>query len=248
VRTTAVDDDAPLIVTAVASETRAVLAAVRRARRIAAPGFRAWSAEADGRAIRIVQAGIGPARARAALHAIPGRPPFVVSVGFAGGLTSGSRPGDVVLPTTVVWSEPTGIRRYAVPKETWQAMRARVPSAAAARLLDGALFSSDVILASPEEKRTAGVRFEAVAVEMEAAGLIDAAADRGASVVPLRVVLDGVDVSLADLPPNLDTSWAARAQLLARPDLWGRVLALARTVPEVARVLTATLAAVLPAL
>jgi len=55
-------------------------------------------------------------------------------------------------------------------------------------------------------------------------------------------------MSLADLPPNLDSSWAARALLVARPDLWSLVLALARTVPAVARVLTDALAAVLPAL
>jgi len=245
---TDIGDDAPLIVTAVAAETRAVLAAVRRARRIALPGFRAWSADASGRAIRIVQAGIGPTRARAALHAMVGRPRLVLSVGFAGGLTPGARPGDVVLPTTIVWDEPAGIRRHVVPPDTWRMVRARLPSASAARLLDGALVSSAVILASPEEKRAAGSRFGAVAVEMEAAGLIDPASARGASVVALRVVLDSLEVSLAGLPPNLDSSWTARAQLLTRPELWSRVVALARTVPAAGRVLTDTLAAVLPAL
>lgn len=241
-------DDALLIVTAVAAETRAVLAAVRRARRITAPGFRAWSAEIEGRAIRIVQAGIGPTRARAALHAMAGRPRLVLSVGFAGGLTPQSQPGDVVLPTIVVWEDHTGIRRHAIPAAIVQTARAHLPSALASHVLDGALLSSEVILASPAEKRAAGLRFDAVAVEMEAAGLITSTADRGATVVPLRVVLDAADVSLADLPPNLDSSWAARARLVARPELWSRVLALARTVPAVARVLTDALATVLPAL
>lgn len=241
-------DDALLIVTAVAAETRAVLAAVRGARRIAAPGFRAWSADAAGSRVRIVQAGIGPTRAVAALDTMGGRPPLVLSVGFAGGLTADARCGDLVLPTSVVWDEQVGIRRYTVPREPWQQARARLPGAAAARALDGPLLSSPVVLASPDEKRAAATRFQAVAVEMEAAGLIGPAAARDTRVLPLRVILDPVDLSLADLPANLETSWAARARLLARPDLWSRVVGLARTVPAAGRVLTEALAAVLPVL
>ena len=239
------EDEPLLVVTAVAAETRAVLAAVRQARRIAVPGLRAWEAECGGRLVRLVQSGVGPARARAALAALDGPHALVLSVGFAGGLIAGPAPGDVVLPTAVVWEDDDQIHRYPVPLEHWTAANACLPSALADRVLHGALLSSPTIVASTEEKHAAGRRADAVAVEMEAAALITLARERGTEVLPLRVILDTADVSLAWLPANLDSSWRARAQLLARPVVWGRVLSLAREVPFAARNLTAALAAVL---
>jgi nucleoside phosphorylase len=180
------------------------------------------------------------------LQAVATRHPLVMSVGFAGGLAPASRPGDVVLPTTVVWEEATGIVSYTVPAAIRGAVHARIPPRFATRVLRGPLLSSPTIVASTEEKRAAGLRCNAVAVEMEAAALIALASERGADVMPLRVILDTADVSLAGLPPNLDSSWRARAQLMARPATWARVLSLARTIPHAASVLSQTLAAVLP--
>lgn len=240
--------DPLLVVTAVAAETRAVLAAVRQARRIAVPGFRAWEGESGDRPVRVVQSGVGPARARAALAALDGPHALVLSVGFAGALIAGPAPGDIVLPTAVVWEDADQIRRYPVPVEHWTTANACLPSAFAGRVLHGALLSSPTIVASMEEKHAAGRRADAVAVEMEAAALITLASARGTEVLPLRVILDTADVSLAGLPANLDSSWRARAQLLARPVVWSRVLSLAREVPSAARNLTAALTAVFRAL
>jgi len=195
-----------------------------------------------------VQSGIGPARARAALAALDTRHGRILSVGFAGALAAESQPGDVVLPTAVVWEEATGLARYPVPRAFRGMVAERIPPRLAARLLAGTLLSSPVVVASVAEKRAAALRCDAVAVEMEAAAVIAYAAERGADVLPLRVILDTADVSLVGLPPDLDASWRARARLAARPALWGRALALARHVPHVAAVLGQTLAAVLPQL
>jgi adenosylhomocysteine nucleosidase len=235
-----------LVVTAVAAETRAVLAAFRQARRIPTAGFRVWEGETAGRAIRLVQSGIGPERARTALHAFREAHGVVMSVGFAGALIVGPKPGDLVLPSEVVWEDPDGVQRYSVPVATWRAIHARVPAHLANRVLHGALLSSPTIVASTEDKAAAGIRCGAVAVEMEVAGMIPLARERGTALVPLRVILDPADVSLADLPANLDSSWRARGQLLRRPTTWGRVLALAREIPKTSRILTEIFAAVVP--
>jgi adenosylhomocysteine nucleosidase len=237
-----------VVVTAVAPETRAVLAALRRPTRIALPGFRAWTAEAGPKAVTLVQSGIGPARAHAALSAVGTPHDLVLSIGFAGALVPGVEPGDVVLPATIVWEMGSTLARYDVPVVPWSAARAAVPRHLAAGLRDGPVLSSPEVLASVADKRGAAERSGATAVEMEAAALIGVARERGVEVLVLRTILDAADVSLEGLPPDLDASWRARARLVARPDLWSRVIALARHVPRATRNLTEATAAVFAAI
>lgn len=237
-----------LVVTAVGVETRAVLAALSQPKRIALRGARAWSARAGSRTVTLVQAGVGPLRTDATLRAVAFPYDLIVSIGFAGGLVAGASPGDVVLPATIIWEDDHGVQRYDVPSEAWHTARARLPEGLAVRHLPGPLLSSPVVVASPDAKRAAAARFGAVAVEMEAVALLDVARERGAPVLVLRAILDTVDVSLEGLPPDLDSSWRARAQLLGRPGAWPGVLTLTRHIPHVARTLTQVAASVLPAL
>ena len=242
------DDGRMVVVTAVRAETRAVLAALTRPTRISIRGMRGWKGQAGNRSVTLLQAGVGPARARAALEALTAPYDLVVSIGFAGALVTGASPGDVVLPDTVVWEEAVGLHRYAVPVGTWHTAKRQLPADLATRALHGPLLSSPVVVATPAAKHAAAMRLGAVAVEMEAAALVTVACERGADVLILRAILDSVDVSLEDLPPDLDSSWRARAQLMGRPRAWPGVLSLAYRIPHVARALTRATAAVLPAL
>lgn len=236
------------VVTAVGPETRAALQALRRPTRIPLPGFRAWQGNVGGRPATLVQSGIGAERARAALEALGGAFGLVVSAGFAGALVAGAAPGDVVLPGRVVWQVGTHIEQYDVPVAAWKAARAALPARYAARTLQGPLLSSRTIVASVAGKREAALATGAVAVEMEAAGLIVVARERNVGFLTLRTVLDAADVSLEGLPPDLDSSWSARARLVGMPAAWPRVLALTRQIPRAAQSLADALAAALPAL
>ncbi len=236
-----------VIVTAVRAETRAVLEAVRNVRRAEVPGRRTWHAESCGRAVTLVQAGIGRVRARSALEAIPTPHGSVVSVGFAGALVPDARPGDVALPSCILWEDPSGLRRYDVPTSPWRRIDARLAAALGA-VQRGPMLSSPAIIGSPEEKRDAHHRTGAVAVEMEAAGLVPVAAERGVDLLVVRAILDAVDVSLAELPVDLDSSWSARAELLGRPRAWPSLWAVARQVPGAARTLRAAATIALAAL
>jgi nucleoside phosphorylase len=240
---------APLVVvTAVAAETRAVLAALRRARRITVRGWRAWEADAEDRPVRLVQAGIGRERAANALRAMPSGQALVVSAGFAGALVPGPASADLVLPTVVSWEEASGLRRYTVPTDVWDATTASVPSDLGVRVWHGTLLSSSTIIGSTADKQVAAERTGAIAVEMEAAGLISVAEQRGAGVVAIRAILDTADISLEGLPPDLDSSWRARAQLAGRPRAWPTVVGLMRQIPAAVVTLTRTMRAVLPRL
>jgi nucleoside phosphorylase len=236
------------VVTAVGAETRAVLTALTQPKRVTLGGLRAWDARAGGRAITLVQAGVGPLRAGASVRAVPLPYDLIVSIGFAGGLVTAAMPGDVVLPDTVVWENDRGLHHYSVPLHPWQTARARLPDSLAARHLPGTLLSSAVVVATPDAKRAAASRFGAVAVEMEASALVGVARERGVALLVLRAILDTVDVSLEGLPSNLDSSWRARAQLVGRPGAWPGVLTLTRHIPRVTRTLTLATASVLSAL
>lgn len=237
-----------VVVTAVRAETRAVLAALLRPVRVPTPGPPCWEGWAGTRAVTVVQAGIGPERARAASRTTVGAGEAVVSIGFAGALVEGTAPGDLVLPGTIVWEEEGAVRRYEVPSQTLAAATAQLPAELGERALRGTLWSSPIVIDTPAAKRAAARRLGAVAVEMETAALIAVAVERGGTVLAVRAILDTVDVALDALPPDLDVSWAARVRLFGRPRAWPGVVTLARHVPRAARTLTRAAAAILPVL
>lgn len=235
-----------VVVTAVHQETRAVLDALRKLRRIPTPGLRAWEGETRRGLVRVVQAGIGPERARVALATLTAPHGPVLCVGFAGGLADGA-PGDVVLPKQVVWKRGQSLESYDVPMDIWQASARALAMGSKGRVLHGPLLSSPTVLASPREKRAAHGETGAIAVEMETAGLIPLAIERGASVLPLRIVLDSSDVSLEALPPDLEGSWHARIRLLGTPKAWPSVWSLVRLIPTATARLREAVALVLTA-
>jgi adenosylhomocysteine nucleosidase len=235
-----------LVVTAVKAETRAVLAVLSRTTRTTLPGSPAWLGRVGDRAVTVVQGGIGPARAAAALAAMPATHDLVVAVGFAGALVLAVNPGDVLLPETVVWDDARELRRYTVAPAAWRNARAGLERDGGLHVHTGPLLSSPVVVPSPERKRDAAARTGAVAVEMETAALIAGAAARDVPVLALRVALDGADVSLEGLPEDLDSSWTSRAKLVGRPRAWPVVARVAREFPRATRALTRAAALVLP--
>lgn len=236
-----------LAITAVKAETRAVLAALTRPTRTTVSGFPAWEGRAGAQIVTLVQSGIGPTRATAALAALPASPDLIVSLGFAGALTTELAPGDIVLPDTIVWEKSGGVERHTVPVAPWLRAHTHLVAAPTLRIHPGPLLSSPIVVASPERKRAAAARTGAIAVEMETAALVIGARERGIPVLALRVILDDVDLSLETLPADLDSSWAARARLVGRPAAWPVVARLAREIPPATRALTRAVRIVFPA-
>jgi nucleoside phosphorylase len=235
-----------LVVTAVRSESRAALAALARPRRVRWTARPVWRGRAGPHEVAVLEAGVGPEAARRAIAAAD---PYdvVVSLGFAGALVAGAVAGDLVLANAVLWEEAGRCRRYDVPEALARAAEAALPAALRRGAARGPLLSSPAILGTPSAKREAGRRFGAVAVEMEAAALAQHAAERGAGLLPLRAVLDPIELSLAELPADLDRP-AGRARLLARPAVWPLLGTLRHHAAAAARTLAEAAAAVLPAL
>lgn len=238
---------ATALVTALRLETRAALAALARTRRIRPAARPSWTGSAGTREIVVVQGGVGPAAAAAAVTAVPPAATLLGSVGFAGALEPLLVPGDVVVASAIIWDDDGVLRRYEVAPALVEALRRALDPVLARPASAGILLSTPSILAGVAAKRAAYERHDAVAVEMEAAALARHATARGMPLFALRVVLDPATLSLEDLPPNLDSSWAARARLATTPGVWPLLGTLRRHADVAGRALTVALRAALPA-
>jgi nucleoside phosphorylase len=163
-----------------------------------------------GRDVLLVQAGIGRERARqaviAAARAFGAR--AVWSLGFAGGLTDTLRPGDLVCPSAVLDDGRPAEAPLATdaPHDAMCAAlrRAQLP------VVSGTLITVGAALRTPEEKRAAHRRGGAVAVEMEAAGVAQAARELGIPWAALKVIVDAVG---DPLPSSLARCTSAEGDL-----------------------------------
>lgn len=233
-----------VVVTAVRPETRAVLAALRQMRRRRPAPVPTWDGVLGGRPIVVMQVGVGPAAVERALSHLPVRMHALVSAGFAGALCDGIDPGTIVAADLVVWEEAGALLAHRLPEALIAVLHDAAGSLPTVR---GTLLSSPDVLTSAMLKRAAGIRANAVAVEMEARVLVEYAAAAAVPFAPLRVVLDPASLSLEGLPPDLDRSWRARMRVVSAPASWGLLATVARHALQAARALTALSAHALPA-
>ncbi len=232
-----------VVVTAVRAETRAVLVTLRAPRRERGGAVRCWRGRAGEREIVVLEGGVGGAAAGRAVEQAGLDCDLLVSVGFGGALVPALLPGDLTVPPRVVWDDDWGGRRtYEVPAALHAAAVAVLPHGLRVDH-EGTLYSSPVIVTTPIAKADAARRYGAVAVEMEAHALVAYALARDIPFLALRAILDASDLSLEALPPDLSTSWSARAGLIVAPAAWPLVLALRRHVATASRTLSAALAA-----
>jgi len=238
--------DAPCVLFALHYEAHRFLRVFRPRRRVPGAPVRAWWCERNGRSVLVLETGIGPDRAAAAVAwlleggargAPAQRPPFVLAAGFAGGLQPGLGVGAVVTATEVtdgqgqVWPVP------------W-------PTTVRLRSHPGRLLSVPRLVGCPHEKQALGQRHQALAVDMETATVARLCAERGVPLGCLRVISDDAHTRLA---PQLVTLLSGERisplrTLLAvgrSPGLTSDLWRLARQTRRAAQVLGVALADVL---
>ena len=176
----------------------------------------------------VVQSGPGAARAAAAAgRAIDAGAQLLVSWGLAGGLGVGVAPGTVIAPRRILaeGQEPLPV------DPVWHSRLALL--AADLGVHRGDLLTVAEPIESPAAKRAAAEATDAVAVDMESAGIANAAARARLPFVALRVVVDGVDDALPPGAANwIDEQGRRRKAAVLRAVVdarrWGALLTLAR--------------------
>lgn len=186
------------MVVALARERRALQDALAAGLQWWTEDFRAVSGRLGDQPVIVIQAGIGRDRARRALLATSRWHPLraAVSLGFAGGLVDALRPGDLVCPAMVLSDD--GVLGLPFPAAPGQAAVRAALSADGPRVHDGPLLTVDAPLRTPQVKRAAHQRTGAVAVDMEAAGMAEAAQALGIPWLALKAVVDGVEEPLPE--------------------------------------------------
>ena len=135
----------------------------------------------------------------------------MISAGFAGALTADLKVGDVVVPAKVIDSGDGS------SVETGTGFRGLV---------------SVGEMATVERKRVLGAKYDAVAVDMEAAAVARGARLRGARFAAVKVISDELDFEIPVIEGSVDSSGRFHEGrflmgVAVRPWYWGRVVKMA---------------------
>jgi hypothetical protein len=171
--------------------------------------------------LEIRRAGVGRASARRiAADLIDTGADALVSWGSAGGLAPALAAGDLILPETVV-DEQGGC---------WEAdpvWRARLLRRTNGRIPvnGGRQLCVATVAGTPEAKAELHERFQAVAVDMESAGLAEVALDHGVPWIAVKVVVDTADEAVPAVLAGVSDPLgrlrpAALLGLALRPWVW----------------------------
>jgi adenosylhomocysteine nucleosidase len=193
-------------------------------------GFVWWQGRAADHRVRVVRTGIGAERAAAAVRDTFSQFPFelAVSTGCAGGLVPALEPGALVVATEVV-CDHDGTRYATAPLD----QDALPPNHWKLSLHFGRQLCVRSALSTAAEKQAAGVRFEALAVDMESAGVARSSTELGVPFVSVRAILDPVAAALPGTGTLLDPTtgqvrpWQLfRALATGGGELWSELRAL----------------------
>ncbi len=160
-----------------------------------------------GRRVVLALSGAGRTRAVHVTEAlIDGhQPKWVISAGFAGGLSPRLKRNDILLANRVILAE-----NGELPLQ-WPANVAALAERADVHV--GALLSVDRLVRLPRQKRLLGERHGAMAVDMETFGVAEVCRRREVPFVAVRVIHDGVDDLLPDDVEHLLVQKTSAARL-----------------------------------
>ncbi len=226
---------------------------VRNRTPLALDGLHGFRAEIGGKQFTVVGHGIGHRRAtetaRRAFELMP-EAELVIGTGVVGALSSGLKPGDLVLSDRVLTMDAGGRIAEQMTAVGDAHLRAAGLALASAGIAysTGAILTSHRVLATGAEKRRAKESTGAIAVDMETAAIAAEAAVRGLPFVAIRAVLDEIDdevvgAEMADKDGNV-RPLAATSYLLRNP---GTMLKLPRMIRNLSRA-TAAIADALTAI
>jgi adenosylhomocysteine nucleosidase len=184
--------------------------------------------------------GVGRKRAaRAAQSLLKRGATALLSWGTAGGLVPDLAPGSLILPKTVMGSDPS---LFQVDPSWHERLRSRLEGHIDLR--SESLIESPTVLMTPEEKRALAERTGAVAVDMESAAVAFTAKQAGLPFVAIRVISDTLDQTLpSSVLSAYDTSghlkiWRLLRVLVQHPEGLLGWMRLATSLREARRTLT----------
>jgi len=158
-------------------------------------GFVVRQGGLKGRHVAVVRSGAGPEAASHAAEAIltGHQPQWVISAGFAGGLSPELARHDLVMADGLVDADGN---RLAIDLKVDPGSLEQTPGVHVGRLL-----TVDRVLRLPQEKRSLWEKHQALAVDMESYAVAEVCRRRQVRFLAVRIITDAVDDKL---PPDVE--------------------------------------------
>ena len=162
----------------------------------------AWQGTFEDNPIVLARTGIGKKRAGEALTAVLDNFPIqmVISIGYAGGTHPDLKTGDLLIADRVLTAPKDGQPPEEIPVTANLADKAaNLKVKDEFSLYKGSLITVDAVVHRPEEKKTLGETYGAMALDMETSTLAKIAADKDLPFLSVRAISDTLDQELVDV-------------------------------------------------
>lgn len=181
------------LVCSLAIELRPLLEKCGHVRKYTGGKFTFRGGKYDGVKLAVVEAGLGYARARRATQALieAHTPPFVLSVGFSGGLTDATHLGHIVIANSICDTHGNSLE-----------VDVSMPANPDKGLHVGRFVTADEMVRTVDEKTALAEKHEAIAVDMESLAVAQVCQETGTRFLAVRVISDDL---AGDLPPEVLT-------------------------------------------
>ncbi len=192
-----------------------------------------WESTTHARNIHVSRAGVGQTRSYQCARSLFARGvPSLLIFGIAGGLYPDLVSGDIVISTTIISEQHH--KRYQANPELLENAIAKAQHLNSHRVVYAPIFSQETALETPAEKQSAYTRTHAFVVDMESAGVAQAAQEANRPFVSIRVVCDpairtvpSAFSSCLTEEGTVDT-WGLMRTLMRNPRLIGSIPAMQR--------------------
>ncbi len=223
-----------LLVAAMRQESQALLKLHKPWERVQVGSYRAYRTELAGRELLLVESGMGIQRAEAATRLALDRlsPQYIISIGIAGAVKADLKIGDVVMAERTAAWEKDAIGAFRelkpLPEAAWQAA-ATALEPRHARLVKGTVLTTGIAQPGKIDPKV-----QNPILEMETAGILNAAAKRGLPLISLRSISDNLEAPIPfDMGEIMDRDYNLRignllGVILRRPKTLQQALKLAR--------------------
>jgi len=161
-----------------------------------------WRGIWEGRRITLVRTGIGKKRAAEALLQVLNNFPIstVISIGYAGGTHADLKTGDLLIADKILAASKDGNPPVEIPITSTLAEKlANLQKSDKFALFTGCLLTVGEVVHRPEDKKALGVKYGAMALDMETSVLAQIAAAKEVPFLSIRAISDTVDEELVDV-------------------------------------------------
>jgi len=181
------------LVAALSIETSAFMDRCEKVKKYSANGLTFRGGKYDRIKIACAEGGMGFAKARAATRTMieTHTPNWILSVGFSGALSPNVKCGDIVMANAIV--DTHGQELF---------VDLKMASNPQAGLHVGRILTIDHIVRTVEEKQELGIKYDALAVDLESLAVAQVCRDEKTRFMAIRVISDDL---AADLPPEILT-------------------------------------------